>query len=187
MCIRDSSHRVRVIEDERRSDPFLTFPTFATPQHRRLRERDALAGEVGELRRQVSALTRYVERLGATPPRLVSRGGAFGARHGTYGGSFGGRDASLSVRRSANSDGGGGGGGGGRIHFREPSRSPPDSAIDWEDNSHLHGGPFGLGLFEHPAGGSSRYDRPLSPHRSCLLYTSPSPRDATLSRMPSSA
>ena len=24
-------------------------------------------------------------------------------------------------------------------------------------------------------------------HRSCLLYTSPSPRDATLSRMPSSA
>ena len=110
--IRVDSHRVRVIEDERRSDPFLTFPTFATPQHRRLRERDALAGEVGELRRQVSALTRYVERLGATPPRLVSRGGAFGVRHG-HGGSFGGRDASLSVRRSANSDGGGGGGGGG--------------------------------------------------------------------------
>ena len=26
-----------------------------------------------------------------------------------------------------------------------------------------------------------------TPHRSCLLYTSPSPRDATLSRMPSSA
>ena len=25
------------------------------------------------------------------------------------------------------------------------------------------------------------------PHRDCLLYTSPSPRDATLSRMPSSA
>ena len=25
------------------------------------------------------------------------------------------------------------------------------------------------------------------PHRACLLYTSPSPRDATLSRMPSSA
>ena len=85
--------------------------TFATPQHRRLRERDALAGEVGALLyRQVSALTRYVERLGATPPRLVSRGGAFGVRHG-HGGSFGGRDASLSVRRSANSDGGGGGGG----------------------------------------------------------------------------
>ena len=27
----------------------------------------------------------------------------------------------------------------------------------------------------------------LLPHRTCLLYTSPSPRDATLSRMPSSA
>ena len=28
---------------------------------------------------------------------------------------------------------------------------------------------------------------PLSRHHICLLYTSPSPRDATLSRMPSSA
>ena len=28
---------------------------------------------------------------------------------------------------------------------------------------------------------------PLTPNNSCLLYTSPSPRDATLSRMPSSA
>ena len=27
----------------------------------------------------------------------------------------------------------------------------------------------------------------LGKHRACLLYTSPSPRDATLSRMPSSA
>ena len=37
-------------------------------------------------------------------------------------------------------------------------------------------------LLEHPAG--SLY---LEPHGFCLLYTSPSPRDATLSRMPSSA
>ena len=29
--------------------------------------------------------------------------------------------------------------------------------------------------------------RPASPHYSCLLYTSPSPRDRTRSRMPSSA
>ena len=29
--------------------------------------------------------------------------------------------------------------------------------------------------------------RPVEAHLSCLLYTSPSPRDATLSRMPSSA
>ena len=28
---------------------------------------------------------------------------------------------------------------------------------------------------------------PLQVYRACLLYTSPSPRDATLSRMPSSA
>ena len=33
--------------------------------------------------------------------------------------------------------------------------------------------------------GNQQSDRPLS--EDCLLYTSPSPRDATLSRMPSSA
>ena len=32
-----------------------------------------------------------------------------------------------------------------------------------------------------------RVDRPFPPIHPCLLYTSPSPRDATLSRMPSSA
>ena len=30
-------------------------------------------------------------------------------------------------------------------------------------------------------------DESVNPSQSCLLYTSPSPRDATLSRMPSSA
>ena len=39
---------------------------------------------------------------------------------------------------------------------------------------------------------NTRFDRTLTPecitcHNHCLLYTSPSPRDATLSRMPSSA
>ena len=33
----------------------------------------------------------------------------------------------------------------------------------------------------------SRYDDTLTTYNVCLLYTSPSPRDATLSRMPSSA
>ena len=47
---------------------------------------------------------------------------------------------------------------------------------------------------EHPKGELSRSFRPQLPnsklnvpHETCLLYTSPSPRDATLSRMPSSA
>ena len=31
------------------------------------------------------------------------------------------------------------------------------------------------------------FTKPLSPHWACLLYTSPSPRDRTRSRMPSSA
>ena len=30
-------------------------------------------------------------------------------------------------------------------------------------------------------------DRPLKPNKTCLLYTSPSPRDLSTSRMPSSA
>ena len=33
----------------------------------------------------------------------------------------------------------------------------------------------------------SAFDEPLPQNTTCLLYTSPSPRDATLSRMPSSA
>ena len=32
-----------------------------------------------------------------------------------------------------------------------------------------------------------KYNYPIKQVRACLLYTSPSPRDATLSRMPSSA
>ena len=43
-----------------------------------------------------------------------------------------------------------------------------------------------------PEGYTSPYNTPLpnlthAPFSDCLLYTSPSPRDATLSRMPSSA
>ena len=45
--------------------------------------------------------------------------------------------------------------------------------------------------FYHPQEGEVWYcgskRRSLKPHQICLLYTSPSPRDATLSRMPSSA
>ena len=44
------------------------------------------------------------------------------------------------------------------------------------------------GRFRAGGGGGSKSSKSkASPSRSCLLYTSPSPRDATLSRMPSSA
>ena len=36
-------------------------------------------------------------------------------------------------------------------------------------------------------GGNSWITKSIAPYSTCLLYTSPSPRDATLSRMPSSA
>ena len=52
----------------------------------------------------------------------------------------------------------------------------------WDPNS-MHGGPptvlVGRYLAEH--GGGDAF------HLACLLYTSPSPRDRTRSRMPSSA
>ena len=49
-------------------------------------------------------------------------------------------------------------------------------------------GKFNVALFE--AGGSSdiwKVNMPLAILYACLLYTSPSPRDGLLSRMPSSA
>ena len=42
-------------------------------------------------------------------------------------------------------------------------------------------------LLESTKSGMPSADLDLQVERACLLYTSPSPRDATLSRMPSSA
>ena len=44
-------------------------------------------------------------------------------------------------------------------------------------------------IFQTPLTGAYNWDYTIQDNRikSCLLYTSPSPRDATLSRMPSSA
>ena len=44
-----------------------------------------------------------------------------------------------------------------------------------------------FGLYEIGQGGSVEDDMFNAQQETCLLYTSPSPRDATLSRMPSSA
>ena len=45
----------------------------------------------------------------------------------------------------------------------------------------------GLSICIFPEGGVPKESVPLDQFKICLLYTSPSPRDATLSRMPSSA
>ena len=64
---------------------------------------------------------------------------------------------------------------------------------DRRQGSYVHalGGPYASAFFEGPTEPDRRqvsYDHALGgPYASCLLYTSPSPRDATLSRMPSSA
>ena len=52
-------------------------------------------------------------------------------------------------------------------------RSPHTTRVMW-------GGHRVIYIFDHPSGSMTLY-------YDCLLYTSPSPRDATLSRMPSSA
>ena len=46
---------------------------------------------------------------------------------------------------------------------------------------------YSLIAFAHDLPASKRSDRVIAEAWDCLLYTSPSPRDATLSRMPSSA
>ena len=46
---------------------------------------------------------------------------------------------------------------------------------------------IGCGLMALKFPSCTRHLGPLVPGTTCLLYTSPSPRDATLSRMPSSA
>ena len=55
-----------------------------------------------------------------------------------------------------------------------------DFKIDWE-----HRLEEGLPLYMQVSKGQCLIH--LTEHHGCLLYTSPSPRDATLSRMPSSA
>ena len=58
------------------------------------------------------------------------------------------------------------------------------NAIDIIDFDGEDGDEFDLGS---PRSDHEDIAKQLTTYRSCLLYTSPSPRDATLSRMPSSA
>ena len=62
-----------------------------------------------------------------------------------------------------------------------------DNLINWSRSGSLHWMTFGLACcaVEMMQTAMPRYD--LERFGACLLYTSPSPRDATLSRMPSSA
>ena len=58
-----------------------------------------------------------------------------------------------------------------------------DATYDLADSKF---GSFANGFFKS-VGVGYRYNETTSEFNDCLLYTSPSPRDATLSRMPSSA
>ena len=53
--------------------------------------------------------------------------------------------------------------------------------------SEIHFYLFSQGCSDDLYGDSGEFSSPGYPDTPCLLYTSPSPRDATLSRMPSSA
>ena len=62
------------------------------------------------------------------------------------------------------------------------------AALEWTQRNiaAFGGNPDNVTVFGESAGGHNVYALLASP-LACLLYTSPSPRDATLSRMPSSA
>ena len=78
--------------------------------------------------------------------------------------------------------------GSGRLDLQHPTRriDPTTYAITFSDDD--HGVWDGSGLAFAP-GGKATYPISRATYNAggCLLYTSPSPRDATLSRMPSSA
>ena len=74
----------------------------------------------------------------------------------------------------------------------QPSMARPGSPEQWGFGASLAsvrpGSPYEQwGSPEQPAAGDSFEQWGYSLASACLLYTSPSPRDATLSRMPSSA
>ena len=55
------------------------------------------------------------------------------------------------------------------------------------DLTHMLSGPYGAMILADLGCDIIKVEPPVSGEGTCLLYTSPSPRDATLSRMPSSA
>ena len=70
------------------------------------------------------------------------------------------------------------------LHFESDVRVYLDPNHDWEFSS------MSTQVQRNDAGQLTGVDLDIflnTPPRGCLLYTSPSPRDATLSRMPSSA
>ena len=78
------------------------------------------------------------------------------------------------------------------FHTWVAAQSMPEMMIDVADYRHVPNGP-GVVMTGHEADyymdntGGEPGLRYVSKVKVCLLYTSPSPRDATLSRMPSSA
>ena len=60
-----------------------------------------------------------------------------------------------------------------------------DTNISWQKNDHHHLTVYFVGEMEPEQ--IMQMNEDLTEYNFCLLYTSPSPRDATLSRMPSSA
>ena len=62
----------------------------------------------------------------------------------------------------------------------------PDHIASWTERFNCQG-PEWMTKGEHSHLSNEKLQRIPDKHYACLLYTSPSPRDATLSRMPSSA
>ena len=67
------------------------------------------------------------------------------------------------------------------------SQGPPAFPHVFMGNAYVNGQPIKEGVVIYAEFGKSRSEIVETLYGSCLLYTSPSPRDGLLSRMPSSA
>ena len=164
----------------------LRGPFLPRSARRRLARR-ASAAPVGRRPRPAPAAGRQEARQAFRGRPSETRKGAGGVRSGGADGGVGAaaqaRAAAAGVRLRRRS---------GRVHHRRPVH-PAGTGHSRRDAPRFTrvtrgGGDDGApGSATPRAPGARKNARRASGPRACLLYTSPSPRDATLSRMPSSA
>ena len=142
---------------------------------------DSACGGDPELRREVDSLLRAHAQVGdfiASPAADLAGSIAAPGDAGTLSGRTGAYEILSLIGR----------GGMGEVYLAQDSRLERKVAVKLL-RPELTGNPDALRRFEQEARAASSLNHPniVTIYEICLLYTSPSPRDGLLSRMPSSA